>query len=221
LRKIIPSYKDMFKKNYLYLFMIYFVFFFMNGPLEQSLVLLFQNMGFNEVFYGIFLSLNNAVGIFLPSAVAILTIKFKFKRVTIIGLLISITGGILLGIISDPWPAVICALILFSGRAFFNFSFGSIVNISIPANERAKYFVVRDLFLFGGISAGLLAGSRIISRINIGWLYISFSIGLAFALFLVLFYTGRIDNAGDTKDAEKTKRKLRLSHIKKDKVKEL
>ena len=218
MRKIIPSYKDMFKKNYLYLFMIYFVFFFMNGPLEQSLVLLFQNMGFNEVFYGIFLSLNNAVGIFLPSAVAILTIKFKFKRVTIIGLLISITGGILLGIISGPWPAVICALILFSGRAFFNFSFGSIVNISIPANERAKYFVVRDLFLFGGISAGLLAGSRIISRINIGWLYISFSIGLAFALFLVLFYAGRIDNAGDTKDAEKTKRKLRLSHIKKDKV---
>lgn len=184
---VFTVYKNTINKRNIFLFCIYFLFFFFNGPLEQSIALYFDFKGVSTAIYGIFLALNNGIDIILPTAIAYFTIKSNYKLVTTAGLLLTIISGILIGIASGNLVIVCLALIMFMGRSFFNFSFGSVVTANLPSKNRANYFVIRDLFLYSGISIGLFVASIIIAKANISYVYILFSIGLISVVCLILF----------------------------------
>ncbi len=172
--QVFSFYKDTINKRNMSLFCVYFLFFFFNGPLEQSISLFFDSKGISTSTYGIFLALNNGIDITLPALVAYLTVKVNYKFVTTTGLMITIVSGLLLGLSSGGWMIISLALLMFMGRSFFNFSFGSVVTASLPAKSRSNYFVIRDLFLYGGISLGLFIASGIIQKFNISYVYIFF-----------------------------------------------
>lgn len=212
MKGIVQSYKKFLNRRNLYLFLIYFCFFFFNGPLEQSLSLFFDSRGFSTFLYGVFLSCSNGMGIVLPAIVAFLTINYNYRLITSVGLLISMVSGILLCRSESFLAAIVFALLLYSARSFFNFSFGSAVTAFIPAEDRAQYFVIRDIFLYGGISLGLFWGSYIIDKLNIDIMYFVFSLGISISVVqIIVFY-----KKGQNTDASVSKKhtSFRLSNLK-------
>ena len=204
-------YKDTINKRTIYLFCTYFLFFFFHGPLEQSIALFFDSKGVSTSTYGIFLALNNGIDIILPALVAYFTVKMNYKFVTTAGLMLAVISGSLLGWSSSDWGIICLALLMFTGRSFFNFSFGSVVTANLPAKSRANYFVIRDLFLYGGISLGLFAASMVIQKANISYMYIIFSTGLICVVWFILFdQTASIS----TTNEDLTKTVFKLSFLK-------
>lgn len=189
MKGILQSYRKSLDRRNLRLFFVYFCFFFFNGPLEQSLPLFFDSRGYSTFLYGVFLSCSNGIGIILPAMVAFLTINFNYRIITSVGLLISMVSGILLCRSESSLLVIVLTLLLCSGRSFFNFSFGSAVTTLIPSEDRAQYFVIRDIFLFGGISLGLFLGSYIIDRLSIDIMYLLFSLGMSISIVqIIIFY---------------------------------
>ena len=199
---IFLSYKRTFSRKNVYLFFIYFAFFLFNGPLEQSISLFFESKGFSTFSYGLFLSLNNMMGIILPMLAALFTLKTNYKLVTTLGLGVAIFGGVCLVYSQYLSTMILFALFLFAGRYFFNFSFGSVVTAEIPSRERATYFVIRDIFLYGGMSFGLFAAGYVIDGLSIKAMYLLFSLGLGIvAVFIAK--GGTVEKSAEAKESKK------------------
>jgi len=179
---VINSYKVFASRRYTYFFLLYALFFLASGPLEKAVPLVIAYHGFSEATYGIFLSVVSFTFIFAPTAIAYLSIK-KFGPYLLgaLGTFIGFLGSIMLRF--DILPAwlifLFCYMILLS-RVIFNYSIGNKINTVIESHNRSKYFALRDLFLFGAISVGLLSGGFLTARFNVLYLYFIFS-----SLFMV------------------------------------
>lgn len=188
------SYQTLFSKGFILLYCIYFTFFLPNDVFERSIPLLFEYYNFPESVYGLLLSVNNAISIFLPTIVAGLSLRFGGKILGIIGLTIALIAAFLLGSFQNSILfAIVVSVLLFSGRTFFNSSFGNEVNQFIPDSKRAKYFVIRDIFLFGGVSVGLFLGGLFIKQSNIATFYRLFSFVYLFAIFFISRFYSHIE----------------------------
>lgn len=180
------SYQQLFSKSFILLYCIYFTFFLSDGIFEQSIPLLFEYYNFPEHVYGFLLSLNNAISVFLPTIVATLSFKFGAKFIGVIGILFALIASFFLGFFQNSIIlSIVFAIILYSGRTFFNFSFGNDINQYVSDSKRAKYFVIRDIFLYGGISIGLFLGGYFIKRSDIAVFYKLFCFAYLFTIFFI------------------------------------
>ncbi len=185
------SYKNVLKSNYIIIYIIYFSFFSFNGPLETSMPLLFEKIGLGERNYGYLLSIINILHVFLPGFVAYLANKINSSYIAILAMVLSLLGSIFLGFSSNIYMVFIFALLLYSGRTFFNFSFGNSVNYSMDNSDRGKYFALRDLFLFGSISIGLFAASYLTKIYGVQKIYSIFSFGFIIPIIFILIYRNK------------------------------
>ena len=97
--QIFKSYKTVLNRKYIIVYLIYFSFFLVNGPLEKIIPILFTSIGFDEKTYGVFLSLNTFIHIFLPGFVGFLAHKFNMYKIAIIGMILSLAGAFFQGLL--------------------------------------------------------------------------------------------------------------------------
>jgi len=176
LKKIVSSYKVFGDKKYKMFFLLYFSFFLTNGALEDSFPLLISYLGFSESDYGVFLSIVAFTSVFAPMTISLASRKFGYYTMGITGVLLGFSGALLIGIGNfQSLTFFLFAYFLFLSRLIFNFSIGNKINSNINEDNRSKFFSLRDLFLYGSISIGLIAGGFVVNQFTFSALYTFFS----------------------------------------------
>ncbi|MBS3938319.1 MAG: MFS transporter [Peptococcaceae bacterium] len=225
----INSYKVFASKRYTYFFLLYALFFLASGPLEKAVPLVIAYHGFSEATYGIFLSMVSFTFIFAPTVIAYLSIKkFGPYVLGVLGSFIGFLGAIMLSLDLLPaWLVFLFCYMILLARVIFNYSIGNKINTVIESHNRSKYFALRDLFLFGAISVGLLAGGFLTARLSVLHLYFIFSsLFVLTCLFIFVMRAQSIlaDNNGtlhsveNSDDIKKVSEELTLTSVLKTKV---
>ena len=187
-RKLISSYKIFNTKQYRAIFLLYFVFFLANGPLEGSVAILVNYYGFSEHHYGIFLSFATFTFIFTPTIVAFISNKIDPHIIGVIGGLIGFASSLIIGLnLFGSWIIFLFIYGVLITRDIFNFSIGNKINASIDDSNRSKYFSLRDLFLYGSISLGFFIGGVIADQLSITFFYLLFSFLLILSGAVILY----------------------------------
>lgn len=181
MKKLISSYKDILNKKNMVFFLFYFFFFVFNGPLENLITLNIKASGFSEAHIGIFMSVLALINIISPTVISLFSSRYDYFVITLLGLALSLAGALLIGLAeAGVWIFLLSAGIIY-GRYFINYSIGNKISFAVK-NGRSKFFAVRDLFLFGGISLGGFISSLLLKKYEIRMVYLLF----AFAVFLPL-----------------------------------
>lgn len=194
---IVRTYGEVFQPSFILLYGIYFLFFFFNHAFENSISLFFVSAGLKEKFYSVFLTTVNVLDIILPGLISILANKHGAYKFAYLGIGCSVVGAFTMTFSEKGIIVLSMALVLFAGRTLFNFSFGNKVNLDIDNNKRGKYFVMRDLFLFGGSSLGLLVGGMIVEKTGIKSYYRYFAFGFIMAFAVMELYRRQMNKKMD------------------------
>lgn len=184
MKKMINSYKVVLTKDNFVIFLFYFSFFIINGPLENLLTLYIKESGFTEFYIGIFISILSIINIFAPTIISYFSVRYGFFIITILGLGISFLAASISIYLSGFWVFIFASSIIY-GRSFINYSLGNKVSFTIKG-DRSKFFAVRDLFLFGAISIGGFIASHMLKNMEINRVFFIYSFGFLVPIIILV-----------------------------------
>lgn len=168
------NYKQMFNKRYLAIYIVYFCVFFSLGSLD-TLIPLDLEEDFSSRTYGMFLTIMSFTEIFLPTCASFLSNKFGARKVTIYYFSLAIICAFFMEITNNSNVFVVFLIIICCSRTIFNFSVGNEIIFHVEDSKKGKFFAVRDMFLFSGISLGLFIAGIMTKYIKIRSVLILFS----------------------------------------------
>ena len=201
MKSILQSYKGMFRKKYVKIYLLYMLFFMVDGPVQNMLPVLLEEKGQPARYYGYLLALINACCVVVPGLVSILSVKYNAYRVAAVAMIAAIVTGCMAFGVNQTYLLIAVLVVLACARTGFNYSLGNDINYEIEDEHRGKYFAVRDLFLYGGISLGLFLGGLFVKRVGVSGMYAA--AGLLYVLPLVMLLIVRWE-CGAGKDGQKT-----------------
>lgn len=201
MKSILQSYRGMFRKKYIKIYLLYMLFFMVDGPVQNMLPVLLEEKGQSARYYGYLLALINACCVVVPGLVSILSVRYSAYRVAAAAMIAAIVTGCMVFDVNQTYLLIAVLVVLACARTGFNYSLGNDINYEIEDDHRGKYFAVRDLFLYGGISLGLFLGGQLVKVIGVSGMYAA--AGLLYVLPLVMI--GIVyRECGAGKDGQKT-----------------
>lgn len=201
MKSILQSYKGMFRKKYVKIYLLYMLFFMVDGPVQNMLPVLLEEKGQPARYYGYLLALINACCVVVPGLVSILSVKYNAYRVAAVAMIAAIVTGCMAFGVNQTYLLVAVLVVLACARTGFNYSLGNDINYEIEDEHRGKYFAVRDLFLYGGISLGLFLGGLFVKHTGVSGMYAA--AGVLYVLPLVMLLIVR-QECGAGKEGQKT-----------------
>lgn len=186
MKSIIQSYKGMFRKKYIKIYLLYMFFFMVDGPVQNMLPVLLEEKGQPARYYGYLLALINACCVVVPGLAGILAVKFSAYRVAAVSMIAAIITGCMAYGVNRAYLLVAVLVVLACVRTGFNYSLGNDINYEIAEEHRGKYFAVRDLFLYGGISLGLFLGGQLVKVVRVSGMYAA--AGVLYVLPLIMIF---------------------------------
>ncbi len=187
-------------------FLVYFLFFFINGALESFYPMYLEKLKFTGKEIGFAFTVINFSQIFLPTLTSTLTNKFKAKKVVTTGLLIILTFSLIIYNQKYLLGVVVLGIIIHMARPIFNFSLGNDILVSVDSEERGKYLSIRDLFLFGGMSIGIFAFSILVKN---NGLRFSFNIWNLLYIVLIIYIVKHFQQNKHNEEIEEDSGKLK------------
>lgn len=161
-------------------------FFMVDGPVQNMLPVLLEEKGQPARYYGYLLALINACCVVVPGLAGILAVKFSAYRVAAVSMIAAIVTGCMAYGVNRAYLLVAVLVVLACVRTGFNYSLGNDINYEIAEEHRGKYFAVRDLFLYGGISLGLFLGGQLVKIVNVNGMYAA--AGMLYILPLIMIF---------------------------------
>ena len=201
MKSILQSYKGMFRKKYVKIYLLYMLFFMVDGPVQNMLPVLLEEKGQPARYYGYLLALINACCVVVPGLVSILSVKYNAYRGAAAAMIAAIVTGCMAFGVNQTYLLVAVLVVLACARTGFNYSLGNDINYEIEDEHRGKYFAVRDLFLYGGISLGLFLGGLFVKHTGVSGMYAA--AGVLYVLPLVMLLIVR-QECGAGKEGQKT-----------------
>lgn len=186
---LLKSYKRVAGEKYIRIYLIYFSYFIFSGPLEQLLSVALVQKGYDEAVYGLLLSVLNLIHIVLPGVVGIIATLKNSYHIAMFSMILCLVSSIGIGC-SDGIITLVFMALLVCARTIYNYSLGNSINYVIEEENRGKYFALRDLFLFGSISLGMMLSSVYLKEFDIDSLYVR--TGILFVIpfvFIASFYS--------------------------------
>lgn len=196
MRELLKSYKEMFRKKYVKIYLLYMLFFVADGPVQNMMPILMEEKGQSAHHYGYLLALVNACCVAVPGAAGIISAKYSAYRVAIVTMLVAVVTGCMAGAVNQTYLLTGVLAVLACVRTSFNYSLGNDINYEIAEEHRGKYFAVRDLFLYGGISLGLFLGAQIVKAFHVSAMYVT--AGIAYMLPFMMIFAVRKECSTDT-----------------------
>lgn len=191
MKTLLKSYRDMFGRKYVKIYLLYMLFFMVDGPVQDMLPVLMEEKGQPARYYGYLLALVNACCVVIPGLVSIISVKYNAYRVAVVTMLVAVVTGCMAGGIGHAGLLVGALVLLACVRTSFNYSLGNDINYEIEDGHRGKYFAVRDLFLYGGISLGLFLGGQVVRVLDVSAMYCIG--GILYILPLVMIFLVRAE----------------------------
>lgn len=189
-------------KKYKNVYLIYFLYFLADGPLEELLSYFFYSY-YSTSEYGTFLSVLNILNIVLPTFIAIASYNFNEKKINVIFSFLVVLGSALLAIFGEVnlYILFFSALLICCGRTAFNNSVGNKINFCVPSDQLDKFFSIRDLFLYSGISVGIMISGTLVRYIGYSKVFVLLSI-----IYLIhLFFVNKIQFTSEETKEDKDK----------------
>ena len=196
MKTLLKSYKDMFGRKYVKIYLLYMLFFMVDGPVQDMLPVLMEEKGQPARYYGYLLALVNACCVVIPGLVSIISVKYSAYRVAAVTMLVAIVTGCMAGGMGPAGLLVGVLVLLACVRTSFNYSLGNDINTEIEDGHRGKYFAVRDLFLYGGISLGLFLGGQLVKALDVSAMYCIG--GILYILPLIMIFLVRAECRSQT-----------------------
>lgn len=210
MKTLLKSYKGMFGRKYVKIYLLYMLFFMVDGPVQDMLPVLMEEKGQPARYYSYLLALVNACCVVIPGLVSIISVKSSAYRVAVITMLIAIVTGCMAGDVNQAVLLIGVLVLLACVRTSFNYSLGNDINYEVADEHRGKYFAVRDLFLYGGISLGLFLGGQIARVFDVSAMYRIGGVLYILPLIMILLVraecknrTGQDGKTTDSDDEEK------------------
>ncbi|MDE5697006.1 MAG: MFS transporter [Lachnospiraceae bacterium] len=211
---LLKSYKGMFGRKYVKIYLLYMLFFMVDGPVQDMLPVLMEEKGQPARYYGYVLALVNACCVVIPGLVSIVSVKSSAYRVAVITMLAAVATGCMAGDVNQAGLLIGVLVLLACVRTSFNYSLGNDINYEVADEHRGKYFAVRDLFLYGGISLGLFLGGQIAKVFDVSTMYRIGGVLYILPLIMLLLVraecrtrTGQDGKTTDSDDEEKEETK--------------
>lgn len=189
MKGLLKSYKEMFGKKYVKIYLLYMLFFMADGPVQNMMPILLEEKGQPARYYGYLLALVNACCVVVPGAVGIISVKYNAYRVAAVTMLVAVVTGCMVGSVNQTYLLIGVLVPLACVRTGFNYSLGNDINYEVEDGHRGKYFAVRDLFLYGGISLGLFLGAQLVKAFHVSTMYVA--AGIAYILPLMMVFVVR------------------------------
>jgi len=162
------------------------LFFIVDGPVQNMLPVLLEEKGQPARYYGYLLAFINACCVIVPGLVGILSVKYSAYRVAAVAMVAAIVTGCMACSVNQAYLLVAVLVVLACTRTGFNYSLGNDINYEIADEHRGKYFAVRDLFLYGGISLGLFLGGQLVKIVRVSGMYAA--AGVLYILPLIMIF---------------------------------
>ena len=201
------NYRELLRKEYIFIYFIYFWVFFAIGALDQQIPLYFADRDNGPLIYGVFLSSLSVASIIMPTISSLLAKKFGSKTVTVVYFMTSVIVAALLFLISNIYVIAVIFLLINISQYVFNFSLGSLICFSVGNNEKARFFAVRDIFLYGSIALGLLISGVLVNKYDIKNIISIFGLFLFIPCIMLFFgknnkfVAGTMDDDDDDESA--------------------
>jgi len=190
------------RKNFVIL-ILYFSFFLASGGMEGSIPFVFDARSISEHNYGVFLSALSILEIVFPLAVVYLACKYNPVTINNIFIIIVIIASYLINLFASNTIMFIGLLLIGVSRTVFNCSVGNAISQTIPADERVKYFAVRDLFLYGAIAISMFISQRVLEMHRVETIYAVLSLCLIVTIVSAAKTGGIIAKNPDCKTEQK------------------
>ncbi len=142
-------------------YIIYFIFFFVNGAIEKAFPLYLTEFGISGKLYGSIFSIISASQIFLPYIVGNLSEKLNPSKITIFSIIVTILSYVFLLNNSNLYILILLGILTYSVRVIFNYSLGNNILTNVKSENRSQYISIRDIFLFSGMSLGIFIYSQL------------------------------------------------------------
>lgn len=198
------KYKNLFTKEYVFVYLIYFWVFFAIGALDQQIPLFFTTAKNGSVVYGFFLSALSVANIIIPTIAALFAKKFGSRNVTLFYFTVSALAAVVLFLVTNTYIVAVIFLLINISQFVFNFSLGSSICLSVPNDEKARYFAVRDIFLYGSIALGLALSGILVKKYDVKIIIAIFALFLLVPCIMILFGNNKFVNKNLYEDAEET-----------------
>lgn len=180
------SYRNLLKKEYLFVYAIYFFVFFAIGSLDQQIPLFFDTVENGAVIYGVFLSALSFANIVLPTVAVVVAKKIGAKMTGVVCFAFTV---LMAGALFLATNAVLIAALFFMiniSQIVFNFSLGSAICLAVDSRDKGKFFAVRDVFLYGSISLGLFLSGILVKHVGMKEIIAGYAAVMAIPLVLLL-----------------------------------
>jgi MFS family permease len=181
------NYRELLRKEYIFVYFIYFFVFFAIGSLDQQIPLYFADKENGPLVYGFFLSSLSVASVIMPTISAMLAKKYGSKKVTVIYFLTSVILAALLFLISNVYIIVVIFLLINISQYVFNFSLGSLICFSVNNKAKARFFAVRDIFLYGSIALGLMISGILVNKYDVKYIISIFGMFLIIPCIMLFF----------------------------------
>ena len=196
------NYRELFRKEYLFVYLIYFWVFFAIGALDQQIPLFFTGKENGPLVYGIFLSALSAANIVMPTVSALLAKRFGSKEVTLFYFLMSAAVSGVLFLVTNTYVIAVIFLLINVSQPVFNFSLGSAICLSIDNQAKARFFAVRDVFLYGSIALGLMLSGILVKRYDVKMIIAAYGLFLLVPCVMLFFGKNPFVKRTDSEDEE-------------------
>lgn len=197
------TYSELLKKEYIFIYFIYFWIFFAIGALDQQIPLYFADKNDGPLVYGFFLSSLSVASIIMPTISALLAKIYGSKKVTIIYFITSVIVSMLLFWITNIYIVVVIFLLINISQYVFNFSLGSLICFSVDNKAKARFFAIRDIFLYGSIALGLMASGMLVNKYDVKNIIAIFGLFLLVPCIMLFFGKSNKFVAGAMEDDDK------------------
>ena len=197
------NYKELFRKEYLFVYFIYFWVFFAIGALDQQIPLFFTSTKNGSVVYGFFLSVLSIANIVMPTISALLSGKFGSKQVTVFYFAFSALVAGILFFLSNTLLIAVLFLLINMSQIIFNFSLGSAICLAIDNKAKARFFAVRDVFLYGAIALGLMLSGVLVKHYDVKNIIAMYALFLLIPCFMLILGKNRFVHGKAKEEDEK------------------
>lgn len=184
---IMKKYSELLKKEYIFVYFIYFWVFFAIGALDQQIPLFFADKNDGPLVYGFFLSSLSVASIIMPTISALLSKKYGSKEVTFFYFFICVIVSVLLFWITNIYIIAVIFLFINISQYVFNFSLGSLVCFSVNNKAKARFFAIRDIFLYGSIALGLMISGILVKKYDVKNIISMFGLFLLVPCIMLFF----------------------------------
>ncbi|WP_029688485.1 MFS transporter [Thermoanaerobacter sp. A7A] len=211
------QFKLIYNKNLIIIYLLFFAFFFVVDSFETLLPLYLKEVKMNATILGTIVFLANLLRTVSSTPIGHLGDTIGYKRLVLFIFLLLIVAFLCLAIFKIHITIFLLSVLILASKTPFNITLNPMLALMVESNKRGSAFGVRDIFLYSGITLGMLVAGLLTQY---GFHIVFLANGILLLLMLPLVFILKESKVSEKAEDIKQKSKFwaQLREIKNKKV---